>query len=114
MLAMCLTMSFPSFSQDTTKIKVKKSTLIKIKKDLDKCDSLRVAYDNQVNTLNDLVQLNLEYYNMIEANVKIQQNLQLQLDQSVKALRKKKRGNWILPTTIGVVGGLVGGVIIAK
>ena len=81
---------------------------------MDKCDSLRVAYVSQVGNINELVQLNLKYYNNIQANIKSKEKLQLELDESLKALRKKKKGNWILPTAIGITGGLLGGVLLVK
>ena len=105
-------MNLTSFSQNTTTTKrVKVSTLKKIKKDLDKCDSTRVAYKLQVRTLDILVESNLRFFEQIQQHQIQQEQLQKQIDDSVKALRKKKN-NWILPTSIGVVAGLVGGAII--
>lgn len=108
-------MSFSSFSQDTIKtIKVKVSTLKEIKKEMDKCDSLRVAYNKQVLNINNLIETNLSYFRTLQQKQARQIELQNQLYESVKALRKKKKGNWIVPTLIGLAGGLTGGVLLIK
>ena len=106
-------LSWTSFCQDTITRPVKISTLKKIKKDLDKCDSLRVAYDNQVSAFNILIKSNTEFLQQIQEDQKKRDILQKQLDDSVKALRKKKN-NWLLPTGIGLGVGIVGGFIIAN
>ena len=78
-----------------------------------KHDSLKVAYNLQYTTLQAYAQSNLEYFAEVqESEIKLQA-LQIKLNESVKALRKKKN-NWILPTTIGVVGGLVGGLVLSR
>ena len=97
----------------TDSITISKKALKSMAKESRKCDSLRVAYDLQLTTLNDLVESNLDYFKRIQASELQRQQLQLQLDESVKALRKKKN-NWILPASIGLVGGLVGGFILTN
>lgn len=72
-----------------------------------------MAYDFQFKALQDLAKTNLNYFSEIQKTQKQRDEIQLKLDASVKALRKKK-SNWILPTALGVVGGLVGGVIISR
>lgn len=106
-------MSWTSFCQDTTTKEVKVSTLKKIKRDLDKCDSLRVAYNLQLNSFNDLINSNLEYFKKLQEEELKRKQLQEQLDDSVKALRRKKN-NWLLPTSLGIVGGVVLGVVISN
>lgn len=78
-----------------------------------KCDSLRVAYKEQGLLLSGLVESNLEYFKKLKADELKRAQLQQQLDASIKALRKKKN-NWLLPTSIGVVGGLIVGVVISN
>ena len=97
----------------TDSITISKKALKSMAKESRKCDSLRVAYDLQLTTLNDLVESNLDYFKRIQASELQRQQLQLQLDESVKALRKNKN-NWILPASIGLVGGLVGGFILTN
>ncbi|WP_179022076.1 hypothetical protein [Winogradskyella forsetii] len=78
-----------------------------------KCDSLRVAYGLQFNTLQAYAADNLEYLSKVTESNLQRELLQSKLDESVKALRKKK-SNWILPTMIGVVGGLVIGGLVSN
>lgn len=109
-------MSLTLTSQNTKapdSITISKKALKSMAKESRKCDSLRVAYDLQLNQLNGLVESNLEYFKQIQTIELQRQNLQIQLDNSVKALRKKKN-NWILPTSLGVVGGLVVGVVLSN
>lgn len=100
-------------TKPTDSITISKKALKSMAKESRKCDSLRVAYNLQLTTLNDLVESNLNYFKRIQTAELQRQNLQLQLDKSVKALRKKKN-NWILPASIGLVGGLVVGVLISN
>lgn len=107
-------MSWTSFSQDTPRTKAVKISVLKaIKKDLDKCDSLKVAYDSKTLLFDNMVKRNLSLFDEIQKQQSKRELLQKQLDQSVKALRKKKN-NWLLPTAIGIVGGIVTGVIISN
>lgn len=78
-----------------------------------KCDSLRVAYNLQYTTLQDLVIANLDYFKQVKKEEAKRIEIQKQLDKSIKALRKK-RNNWLLPATIGAVGGLIGGFVLTK
>lgn len=78
-----------------------------------KCDSLRVAYNLQYTTLQDLVIANLDYFKQVKTEEAKRIEIQKQLDESIKALRKK-RNNWLLPATIGAVGGLIGGFVLTK
>ena len=57
-------MSVKSFCQDTTE--VKNTTLDKIIKDLNKCDSLRVAYERKSLVLDSLVYNNVSIFNKLE------------------------------------------------
>lgn len=97
----------------TDSITISKKALKSMAKESRKCDSLRVAYDLQLKSLNDLVESNLDYFKRMQFFEIERQQLQLQIDESVKALRKKKN-NWLLPTSLGVVGGVVLGVLIGK
>lgn len=104
-------MNSMSFSQNTQKTKqVPISTLKNIKKELDKCDSLRVAYDYQKKALADLVVSNLKFFNQYNAEVELRTQLQTDLDESINAL-KRKQNNWLMPTALGVLGGFAVGVL---
>ena len=70
----CLMMTLTSFSQSTTK-EVKTSTLKQIKKDLDKCDLLKEAYDQKTQVLDSLVSQNLSIFAKLEESSKIENNL---------------------------------------
>ncbi len=106
-------LSLTIFSQNTRTKVVKVSTLQNIKRKIDKCDSMSIAYIDLQKQFDFLVETNLAYFSQLNTYQSETERLQLQLDKSVKALRRKKN-NWILPTTIGVVGGLIGGVLIAN
>lgn len=106
-------MSWTAGSQVTTTKEVKVSTLVKIKKDLDKCKLVRVAYDSLQIANADLIKYNLDYLQRLKSEEVKREKLQQQLDDSVKALRKKKK-NWILPTSFGVFGGVILGVFISN
>lgn len=97
----------------TDSITISKKALKSMAKESRKCDSLRVAYDLQFKSLNDLINSNLDYFKRMRTSEMQREKLQIQLDDSVKALRKKKN-NWILPTSLGVVGGVVLGVLISN
>lgn len=78
-----------------------------------KCDSLRVAYNLQYSTLQELVIANLDYFKQVREEEAKRIEIQKQLDESIKALRNKKN-NWIVPAAIGTIGGLIGGFIITN
>jgi hypothetical protein len=109
---MSLTLSSQN-TKATDSITISKKALKSMAKESRKCDSLRVAYDLQLKSLNDLIISNLEYFKRMQTSEQQREKLQIQLDDSVKALRKKK-SNWILPTSLGVVGGLVLGIVISN
>jgi len=106
-------LSWTIFSQNTRTKVVKLSTLKNIKRKIDKCDSMAIAYIDLQKQFDFLVETNLTYFGRINTYQSETVRLQLQLDESVKALRKKKNA-WQLPTALGVIGGLVGGVLISN
>lgn len=78
-----------------------------------KYQNIKVAYKLQYNTLQELAASNLEYFSEVQAEEIKRIALQKELNKAIVALRKKK-SNWILPTTLGVVGGLVGGLLLSN
>ena len=100
-------------SQNTRTKVVKVSTLQNIKRKIDKCDSMAIAYLQLQKQFDFLIETNLTYFGQINTYQSETERLQLELDQSVKALRKKKNA-WQLPTALGLVGGLIGGVLLAN
>ncbi|MFC0605905.1 hypothetical protein [Winogradskyella pulchriflava] len=110
---MMTSLTLTSQNTKTDSVTISKKALKSMVKESRKCDSLRVAYNAQYTTLQDLIKSNLDYFKKIQTEELKRANLQQQLDDSVKALRKKKN-NWLLPTSIGVVGGLVLGVVISN
>ena len=107
--------TFPSLSQNTKgdSLIISVNALKSMAKESRKCDSLRVAYNFQFATLQELVQSNLDYFQRVKSEQLKREELQLKLDESIKALRKKKN-NWLLPTTIGTVVGLIGGIVLSN
>lgn len=97
-----------SFCQDTRTVKTE--TLRKIKRDLDKCDSLKVAYDLKSATLDTLVLSSLKMFEDINKEREERFELQRTLDQKTKdytGLLKKSKRRWIVPVLIGIAGGTI-------
>lgn len=108
MTALLLMLSFHSFSQNT--IEVKKTTLISIKKDLDKCDSLKVAYTFKSALLDSLVATNFRLFDKLEyeqeKTIVLSEDLKKTNDDLLKAT-KNPFGNINAFLTGGVAGILV-------
>ncbi len=108
------------FSQTTRKeqkiFKISKPALVLIKKDLQYCDSLRIAYTFKSKELENLTQRNKILFRQLSAeNEKISQ-LQNQIEVQQKELLKiksKPNHNWLYGVG-GVALGVVVGVVIAK
>lgn len=108
-----MSLKLTSQNMKTDSITISKKALKSMAKESRKCDSLRVAYNSQLTVFNDLVESNLAYFKKLRDEEAKRLELQKQLDASVKALRKK-RNNWILPASIGAVGGVVLGALISN
>lgn len=109
-------MSLTLSSQNTKtqdSITISKKALKSMAKESRVCDSLRIAYDSQLKTLNVLVESNFDYFKLMQAAELKRDQLQIELEESVEALRKKKN-NWVLPTSLGVIGGVVIGAFISN
>jgi len=92
-------MSANVFCQDT--IEVKATTIDSIIKDLQKCDSLKVAYKKQTIILTNLVKTNLDIYNKIQ-NLEIQKNdLSGRIERFEAQTSKVKRKPFSLGIYIG-------------
>ena len=94
------------FSQDTTTIK--NSTLDKIIKDLDKCDSLRVAYDQKSIIIDSLTVHNINLFTDLKEQNNERIILQEQLNEKFKPQKNTK------PILIYGVAGIIIGVLISK
>jgi len=80
-----------SFCQDTKTRIIKESSLKKIKKEIDKCDSLKVAYNETLKNINELESEILESINKIQELKKEKaENKKLIEDQSLTLNKKKK------------------------
>jgi hypothetical protein len=103
--------SYSSYSQST--IKVKKTTLIKIYKDLQICDSLQVAYNKQTKQLDTLISFNLHNTQEIQKE-RLERTIVLnKVAELNKQLNKKKKST--LPYILSGVGvGLITGILITK
>ncbi len=106
-------MSWTISSQTTTTKVVKVSVLKNMKRKIDKCDSLAVAHINLKKEFDFIVETNIEYFKRVSEEEAKRIQLQKQYDESVEALKKKK-SNWALPTSLGVVGGLVVGMLLSN
>ena len=102
-----LIMSVKSFCQDTTE--VKNTTLDKIIKDLNKCDSLRVAYERKSLVLDSLVYNNVSIFNKLELSNEREKELQKNIDilkkRQLEIKPKKSPVLWI-------AGGLIFGIVV--
>ena len=96
-----------SFCQDLTTKKVKISTLKKIKKEFDKCDSLKVRYQEKKIAFDDLYLANknslMQLKNEKEKSDIYQQKIK-EINEQLKKSNKKSL-KWI-------GGGLIGGAVI--
>ena len=103
--------SYSSYSQST--IKVKRNTLVKIYKDLQVCDSLKVAYKEQTKQLDTLISFNLQNIHKIQKE-RLERTIALdKVAELNKQLNKKKRNT--LPYILSGVGvGLITGILISK
>ncbi len=110
---MMMSLKILSQNTKTDSITISVKALKSMAKESRKCDSLRVAYNFQFSKLQELAVINLDYFDKVEASEIKRKSLQIKLDESVKALRQKK-SNWILPTALGVIGGLVGGMLLSN
>ena len=91
-----LILTLPILSQNT---KVTDSVSISVKalksmyKESLKHDNLKVAYEIQYSTLQDLANSNLKYFAEIQAIVIKRDALHIELNNAIESLRKKK-SNW--------------------
>lgn len=107
--ALLLILSCASFSQNT--ISVKRSTLISIKKDLDKCDSLKVAYQFKSALLDSLVETNFKLFDKLELErtktVTLSADIK-QVNEDLLKATKNPFGN----INAFLTGGLCGAVVV--
>ena len=103
--------SYTSYSQST--IKVKRNTLVKIYKDLQVCDSLKVAYKEQTKQLDTLISFNLQNIHKIQKE-RLERTIALnKVAELNKRLNKKKKST--LPYILSGMGvGLITGILISK
>lgn len=114
LIILCL--SLTAYSQVTTKA-VKISTLVKMGKDLEKCEKvLKPELALKSHKIDALVIENLETFSELKLlrieNETNQERLK-ELNASILKATKTKKKNWVLPTLIGIAG-FSGGVLIAK
>lgn len=105
-----LMMSLKTFSQDTAKITIKKSTLVSIMKESRKCDSVRVAFNQKSIVVDSLIRTNIDFVDILNElrNDRIELERQLKtINEDHKKLIKKNKRGWQLPVAIGTVLGLI-------
>lgn len=113
-------MSLTSFCQTTNKSeykKVKKTTLINIKKKVEKCDSLAVRYDEKTQALNELILSNEKNSLLLISERDKSKQYQAQihnLQSQLKSKKSKKSNKIILGVSAGTVVGIIVGVLISK
>ncbi len=113
-------MSCVIFSQNTRKrqekIKVSKPVLTLIKKDLDYCNSLKIAYAEKSKELKNITQRNKLLFRQLSAENDKISRLQSQIEKQQKELLKinKKSDKCLLYGIVGTISGIIIGVIVAK
>lgn len=97
------------FCQDSENRLVKITTLKKIKKEIDKCDLLKISYDEKTKSFNHLLSLNKNTLMQLSQEEKKSREYQLKINKINKELSKKKskKLHWF-------IGGVVGGIIISS
>ena len=72
-----------------------------------------MAHINLKKEFDFIVETNIEYFKRVSEEEAKRIQLQKEYDESVEALKKKKY-NWMLPTSLGVVIGLVVGMVLGN
>lgn len=101
------------FSQSMEKIQIKKSTLVSIMKESQKCDSLRVAYNQKSIVLDSLTLQTISIYDKLENNRSERLKLENKINEINKQLQKKKRNTFTYLVS-GFGAGLIVGVLISN
>lgn len=113
MIVLFLIVSETLFAQHT---KTNDSITVSVKafdlmiKDIEKYKLYKSAYDFQYISLKEYAKSSLDYFSKVQESEIKMHALQMELDNSIKALREKK-SDWVLPTSLGVVGGLILGIL---
>lgn len=113
MILLFLMMPLMSLSQN---IQIKRTALISMMKESQKCDSLRVAYNQKTTLLNNFIDTNLVMFDEIEKHRKEQAKLQKKVDEiNAKNQKLAKRNKNVIPYVLsGTAAGIIAGVLIAK
>lgn len=108
MTVLLLMMTLTGFSQSTSRL-VKNTTLVKIMKEIEYCDSLQVAYDDKTKQLDELIDTNLIVFNKLESERINRIKAQEQVDKLQKNILKesKKNKNGILYGIGGIILGII-------
>ena len=96
---------YTSYSQST--IKVKRTTLVKIYKDLQICDSLKLAYNEQTKQLDSLITFNLHNTQEIQKERLERAKAFKQIEVLNKQIKKRKKN-----TLRYIGGGIVAGFLL--
>jgi len=105
------------YCQNTDKSREVKETVLKaIAKDLQKCDSLKIAYEKQRQLIVELVDNNLTMFTEVAQSRKKEEQADLLIGAMNKKARKQARRQknskfWVV--SAGVLG-LIGGIILTK
>ena len=110
-IVLLLINSYTSYSQST--IKVKRTTLVKIYKDLQICDSLNLAYNEQTKQLDTLIAFNLHNTQEIQKERLERTEALKKVAELNKQLKKRKKNT--LPYILSGVGvGFIVGILITN
>lgn len=111
-----------SYSQNTERTKVnniptrivKVSTLKAMGKDLEKCDSLKVAYESKSVQLDNLITANLSMFKELEneRNKRLQREKELARTNELIIKQSKKQNNNLIFGIGGISLGIILGVLI--
>lgn len=116
MIAILLMCSWTVYSQNIRTKVVPIPTLVAIYKDLQKCDSLQVAYNSKTIELNSLINTNLAIFKELEVERTKRLLYESELDKANKTLLKatKNSNNTLLWVGGGTLTGIIIGVLINK
>lgn len=108
-------MSWTGFCQTTSEYKkVKRTTLVNIKKKVEKCDSLAVRYEEKSLALDELIESNEKTSVLLmDERTKIKR-YEEQISDLEKNLKTKKNNKLIIGISAGTAVGIVVGVLISK
>lgn len=104
-------MSYKTFSQS---LEIKRSTVVKLYKEISKCDSLKIAYTTKSIEIDNLITTNLSIFNQLETERTKRITAEDQLQELNTRIKKEaaKNNNTMLFGVSGITVGLILGILI--